>query len=325
MRNRSSTLSFVVGGALLVALLAVVCAAQTGNRRQQLEADAKWTYGPSIKGMPQKSVPAVEVPRTSYLEILGRGYARVGEFTYDSEKHGSNVGRCKQDMLEMAMLHGGDVAWVNASADKWVKGTWVDAHTVNFINDSGHSQSHTTSGHYRHKKVKYVFGSVVYFVHNPELAAKQLEEGRKKWEMRAAAIPEKRSGMVAMLDTVLIKLSAMPASQEWPWHRSKEKYISGIRAAQDELKQGKWGAYNKWPQSFMDSLKYTKDMEDGFLPGLGTFSELMDFVDGNHWPVSAQLGELHQAVSAARVYAYTNWDIITDNETLISAEHFCVY
>ncbi len=318
---------FVVRGALLVALLAGVCAAQTGNQRQQLEADADWTYGPSIKGMPQKSVPAVEVPRTTYVEMLGRGYARIGEFTYDSEKHGHDVGRCKQDMLEMAMLHGGDVAWVYASADKREKDTWVDDHTVYYTTSSGTATSHTTPGHYRHKKVKHVFGSVVYFVHNPELAAKQLEEGRKKWEMRAAAIPGKRSGMVAMLDTVLIKLSAMPASQIWPWNRSKEKYISGIRAAQDELKQGKWGLYDTWPRSFRDTLERTK-MEDGPLPGLGTFSELINFVnnyESNHWAESAQLGELHQAVSAARVYAYTNWDIIIDQVTLNSAEHFCPY
>ncbi len=323
MRYRISALRFVVGSVLLVALSATLCAAQWGNKKyERLIADGRYTDGPSIGGMPQKSVPAVEVPRTTYVEMLGRGYARIGEFRYSSDKHESDVGKCKKDMLEMAMFRGADVAWVDTYTES-VKGReWVDQHT--YYPPDGHS--YTISAHSRNKTFKSVYGGAVYFVHNPELAAKQLEEGRKKWEMRAVEIPKKRVALAAMLDTILIKLSAMDASQVWPGGSSKEKYTSGIRAAKDELEKGNWGV--SWPQSFQDAIGYTGNGVTNKYPGFVAFLDLNQFLNdykGHHGAESSQLSELDEAVKAAWSYAWKNWDIIVDEVTLGSTDHFYPY
>jgi len=301
VKYRNSTLRLVAGSALLVALSAGVCAAQYGKQWERLVADGSYTEGPGIGGLPQKSVPAVEVPRTTYTDMLGKGYARVGEFIYSSEKHGSDERRCKKDMLEMAMLQGADVAW-------------VDTHSYSY------EGTELIGSRVRTKTIKVVWGSVTYFVHNPELAAKQLGAGRKKWEMRAVEIPAKRAILIAKLETVVIKLSAMDASW-WVNPGERERYLSGIRTAQDEVKFGENLMRSPWPKRF-EEIQFDKKT----YPGLSTLATLQwAFHDIDTRTESAQLSELHRAVMEAWGYLAGNWDIIADNKTLNSPDHFYPY
>ena len=194
MRHISFIPRLVAGSVLLMALSASVCAGQFfgyGYKQwEKLQNDAEWDFAPWYVKIPPKSVAAVEVPRTTYAEMLGRGYARIGEVSYRSEKHGSSEAAGKKDMLEWGMFQGADVAWVSTSNDSYKGDVFVRGGTYSTYHvgsdpymhngDMSSTTTYTTKDHYHTKNIKFVKGDVVYFVHDPELAAKQLEQGRKE-------------------------------------------------------------------------------------------------------------------------------------------------
>ncbi|MGB9406078.1 MAG: hypothetical protein WCA89_01005 [Terracidiphilus sp.] len=345
MRNISFIPRLVVGCVLLMALSASVCMGQFfgyGYKQwEKLQNDAKWNFAPWYITVPPKSVAAVEVPRTTYAEMLGRGYARIGEVSYRSEKHGSAEAAGKKDMLEWGMFQGADVAWVSTSNDSYKGdvlirgGTYSNYHVGSdpymHNGDVSSTTTYTTKDHYHTKTIKFVEGDVVYFVHDPELAAKQLEQGRKNWETRLAQIPLKRAAMVAKLEVVLNTLSSTDASL-FLEPGLKEQYVRSMQAAENEVKTGQCGYNGPWQETWQDtSARISRD--GNLCQGLKDLDSLSwiffwsDAGDKSRYEhtfkdsKSPQLGKLYSVVTDTWRYLKDNWDLIGDNLTPTLREH----
>lgn len=292
-----------------------------------------------------KNVPAIEVPRTTYLDMLSKGYARIVEFGYRSEKHGSDEARGKKDMLEMAALHGGDVAWLTTSNDSYKGevlvrgGTYSSYHSDSdpymHNGDVSSTTTYTTHDRYRSKTIKVVHGYAIYFVHDPALAAKQLENGSKRWQTRMEEIPLKRAAMVDRLDVVANTLSQMDESLFLD-PKVKQGYTSGFRAAQREVKTGVCGDFdpppmelgkmsNTWDKTYceglLDLMEFGRLFYDVQTDDKGRLDYQKIFKD----PKDARLNELHRLVEDASDYFSKNWYVIGDSMTPKLPEHLLLY
>jgi hypothetical protein len=295
--------------------------------------------------MPMKNVPAVEVPRTTYLDMLSRGYARIGEFGYRSEEHGSDEARGKKDMLEMAALDGGDVAWLTTSNDSYKGEVLVRGGTHSTYHsgsdpymhngDVSSTTTYTTHDRYRSKTIKVVHGYAIYFVHDPALAAKQLEAGTRKWQTRMAEIPLKRAAMVDRLDVAANTVSQMDESLFLD-PKVKNHYYWSMRAAQNEVKTGTCGYFDPPP---MELRKATDTWGKTYCEGMLDLLKLQRiFYDVEHAdtihigsqeifkdPKDTRLKELHREVMDAVNYLSDNWYVIGDSMTPKLPEHLLLY
>src|SRR5271157_153184 len=356
MRYRNSTLRLIVGSALLVLFCAGVCMAQgvsdeVQKALQRLNKNDEFNISTPLFQSPAKAVPTVEVPRTTYVDMLRRGYVINGSMTYTSTKHGLDEALGRKDILAAAALLGADAAWISTSSEKKVESTFVRGGTYSFYHVGSDSYMHngdrsstvttTTQNHYGSKTVKYVDGMAIIFVHNPDLAARQLEEGKKRWDIRMAEIPLKRAALLDKLDTALKALSSTDASLfgGTSGRDVKEEYVRRFQAAEEEVKTGRCGFY---PGGWVDEsqlgwkndteLKWSKpyctgllalvelsyvfyDVEHGIEPG---YEERQIFKD----PASPQLAKLHIAVMDAWNYEEKNISVVFDFTSPTLAEHF---
>ena len=352
MRHRNSTLRLIVGSALLVLFCAGVCMAQgvsdeVQKALQRLNKNDEFNISTPLYQSPAKAVPTVEVPRTTYVDMLRRGYVINGSMTYTSTKHGLDEALGKKDIVAAATLLGADAAWISTSSRTEKEGVFVPGGTqyyqvgTDFYHGYSHhteTRTYTTQDHTGSKTVKYVNGMAIIFVHNPDLAAKQLEEGKKRWEIRMAEIPLKRAAFLDKLDTVLKALSSTDASlfRVTFGPDVKEEYVLRFQAAEEEVKTGRCGFVPggrvddsqlgwkndtdlKWSKPYCTGLLALGDLYDifycvehGVVPGRQIFKD----------PASPQLANLHTAVMDAWNYEQKNISAVFDFTSSTLAEHF---
>ncbi|MGB9406120.1 MAG: hypothetical protein WCA89_01225 [Terracidiphilus sp.] len=332
-----------MGSALLVLFCAGVCMAQgvsdeVQKALQRLNKNGEFNISTPLFQSPAKAVPTVEVPRTTYVDMLRRGYVINGSMTYTSTKHGLDEALGKKDILAAATLLGADAAWISTSSEKKVEGVYVPGGTYYDYQSHRPNATYTIQPHTASKTVKYVNGMAIIFVHNPDLAARQLEEGKKRWEIRMAEIPLKQAALLDKLDTVLKALSSTDASLFGGTSGSdvKEEYVRRLQATEEEVKTGRCGFYpgGRVDESQMGwkndtELKWSKPSCTGLL-ALVELSNIFYYVENGMVqvqqifkdPASPQLAKLHIAVMDAWRYEQKNISAVFDFTSPTLAEHF---
>ncbi len=334
MRYSHSAFRSVVQGALLVALSVSVC---TGKERYKTDPmlDRANFYSKVPIAKPHKDVPAIEVPRTTYAEMLGKGYALIGSVASVGKKNNYPDALVKEDLLRYAGNHGADAAWVSISRGSYKGSVVVPGGTTSYYHSGSDSYMHngdvsttttySTSTHTHEKTFKIIDGDAVCFAHDPELAAKQLVEGKKAWETRVAESPVKRATLLAKLDTLINALrnaNVPPESDE-----ERKRYITGLEFIKVTLQTN--GTYYVPYLEAMKPLSEAKGLEDidSYHNPAGLICKLDDtpgyrplFKD----PSSPQRSELLRLAKDARTYADDNWAAVIDFTTPSLPEHILI-
>jgi hypothetical protein len=322
---------------------------------KQLEKNGEFDIGVQPFQSPAKAVPTVDVPRTTYVDMLHRGYVISGSIEYTSTKHGSDEALGRKDIVAAAALLGADAAWISTSSEKKVESTFVPGGTSSFYHvgsdpymhngDRSYTTTTTTQNHYVNKTIKYVDGFAIIFVHNPDLAARQLEEGKMRWDIRMAEIPLKRAALIDKLDTALKVLSSTDASLFGGTSGLdvKEEYVRRFQAAEEEVKTGQCGfvpggrfdeSQVGWPSD--TELKWSKPYCTGLL-ALDELNNIFYYVENPTYapksqqifslqifkdPASPQLAKLHITVMDAWNYEVKNISAVFDFVSPTLSENF---
>lgn len=154
--------------------------------------------GTSVKLPPAASLP-VEAPGKNFVERLGNGYARIGGVSYINFTQNWTEEGVKQILLKEAQRYGAEAISFDPISQKSIFEFDTDYGAYVKTGDSRYTQF--SDKHYT-AEYRYVQGGATLFIRDPELAAKQLKEGRSRWEKKAAVIKEYQQVLLGKL-TVL--------------------------------------------------------------------------------------------------------------------------
>ncbi len=163
------------------------------------EQAVRITRNVAVKRPPAASLTA-EAPPGTYAEMLGKGYARLGQITIRDYTAYGTEGDAKKKLLAEAQQSGAEVAWITVTKD-YASETQIGENIV----PTG-SYSYSRVAVFGENKFYRYSGTAVLFARDPELAAKQLRQGRGLWKTKVAAIHAKRSVLldkISRIQTVL--------------------------------------------------------------------------------------------------------------------------
>jgi hypothetical protein len=304
MRSTKFTFGLIVSILLLVVLLPCtsLSAGSQGESPFRIRRNIKIERPPADE-------PTVQVAATTYGEMLGKGYVRIGEISGSTEKRGYSEKSARAELLKEANKCGAEVVWLSISTESLTGGR---------INPAGASTDYHTgqvvlSGpKFAKRKYKEISGRATLFFYDPGLAAKQLEEGRNRWTTRAAAVTEKRAVLLAKLDRLRDALSAIDAPL-----LNKKQDLDAIRCARTIVETSRY-------KSFYDgSDTWIMPSEPKAVPrALGVlFSDTEETGTLFKDPRNPQRIELYKLASDASSYAYDNWAVFCDFWVLTLPEH----
>ncbi|MBI3398834.1 MAG: hypothetical protein HY026_06355 [Deltaproteobacteria bacterium] len=193
---KSNLLSHV---ALLVALLAfsgcaslgIAVGAPPGEEAVQVKSYIK-VQRPAVSSL------TVEVAKSSYTEMLNKGYARMG--TIQCDTYIGTHDSAKQYLLRESQKNGAEVAWI-VMYDNQKSVKVGEAGSGTGWSGGSFGQGHMYSYSYKEKYLdyKYITGIATLFVRDPALAARQLKEGKALWEAVAAGRKEEQQILIGKL------------------------------------------------------------------------------------------------------------------------------
>jgi hypothetical protein len=265
---------------------------------------------------PPAAKAAVEEPATSHREMLGRGYARIGEIWGNAYKYSEKSAR--KDLLHEANQYGAQVVWITMFENTYISSEYMPERT--YITYSSGSDSYmyhgtpatttttTIGAHNRNKKVKSVSGYLELFVYDPELAAQQLQEGSKKWTARAAQVADTRYNMLLKIEIMRNKLAQLDASM---FNKPAKEYIELLQSAHDVVKTGEF--YESFAQSWRKVGQGAFPVGEYLAPIIKDTEETGTFFKDPGNPLRK---EIHDLLEDARSYFNTNWEILSDFTTM---------
>jgi hypothetical protein len=279
---------------------------------------------------PPAAAPAVEGPTTTYAEMLGKGYAAYGQIRCRNYTAGCSEGSVKRDLLKESGQCGADFAWLAVTRGSYSVGSMSEARTytsyssssMGYMGSSGTPASTTTTTYrptFHTKEYPYINGTATLFVHDPALAAKQLKEGRERWEARAKAIQETRPVLIAKLMRIEETVGAYDVSL-FISPAAKASMCDAAKNARYILQVGKYydpefAVYNRTTSASVC------DLLEKAGPEAVKYSSVESRPEPFKDPSVKERKEIRDLVEDAFVYCRHNEAALFDYDTLAMPEH----